>query len=360
MAEGEQDRAELPTPFKLMRARRKGAVARGTDLGFFTGLAAFLGYAWISGQHLSQAMTEAIRGVLMAGTGLAAGHYAVLSAVALLFASVAPPLVLMGGTIFLVVLLFEIIQTGFVFSAEPLKPDFSRINPANGLKRLFSLRLLIETLKNILKLSVYASVGYWTIRSAVQSDLGMIVDGHALAALITTMVFRLIASFVGIALLFAILDQIIVRWDFLKKMRMSRRELRRELREREGDPRLRQKRKQLHAEFVKASQSLRNLRKADVLISNPEHIALALHYDQRSMDAPCVVSMGTNRFAQRLKRLAFIFSVPVIENRALARELYRRSRLNRPIPEHCYRPVADIYKAIRRKDGGKTAEQHND
>jgi len=349
MEENELDKSEQPTPFKLARARRKGAVARGVDLGFFTGLAAFLAYMWIAGPRLAQTIEIAVHDALTMSSDLAAGPYAVLAVAARLFAQAVPLMGLMAVTIFLFVLLFEIVQTGIVFSAEPLKPDFNRLNPVNGLKRIFTFRLLIETLKNVLKLCLYTVAAYIVVRGVLASDIGSITDASSLSALMAHSAFKLLAVFVLLAAFFAVLDQLIVRRDFLKKMRMSRRELRREAREREGEPRLKQKRKQLHAQFVKMSQSLRNMRKADVLITNPQHIAVALHYDRRTMLAPEIVSLGTNHFAQRLRRLAFIYGIPVIENRILARELFRKSGLNQSIPQHCFEPVAEIYNTIRRK-----------
>lgn len=349
--ESEQDKSEQPTPFKLTRARRKGVVARGSDLGFLTGLCAFAGYMWIAGPNLSHSIERAAHDALVASTNLADGSFAVFAVVAALFGSIVQPLLLMVATIFFFVLLFEIVQTGVVASTEPLKPDFSRLNPAKGLRRLFTFRLLIETLKNVLKLCLYTVAAYVVIRGALQTDIGAVTDGLSLSALMAHTGFRLLGAFILLAFIFAVLDQLIVRRDFLKKMRMSRRELRREAREREGEPRLKQKRKKLHAEFVKMSQSLRNMRKADVLITNPQHIAIALHYEPRNMLAPEVVSAGTNQFAQRLRRLAFIYGIPVVENKALARELYRKSGLNRSIPEHCFKPVADIYNTIRRRTG---------
>ncbi len=146
-----------------------------------------------------------------------------------------------------------------------------------------------------------------------------------------------------------VIDQILARGQFLKKMRMDRRELRQEAREREGEPRLKQRRKQLHREFVKSSQSIRGLRSADVVITNPQHLALALRYQPGKSAAPIVVSMGANQLAQRLKRLAFLYGIPIFENRALARELYAKSMLDRQIPESCFKPVADIYNAMRRR-----------
>jgi flagellar biosynthetic protein FlhB len=349
VAETEQDRSESPTTFKLKRAREKGTVARGMDLGFLTGLVAFIGFAWVGGHDLGARISEAVRGVLVSGPSLADGNYSVLAVIPPLFASAAPRIALMCGGIFLVVLLFEALQTGVVFSSQPLKPDFTRLNPVTGLKRLFTLRLLIETAKNVIKLVAYATVAWLVIRNTLESDVGLIRDAPTLLAAMGRVGFRLLVAFALVAMVVAVLDQMIIRRDFLKKMRMSRREVRREHREREGDPRLKQKRKELHSEFVKLSQSLRGLRAADVIITNPEHIALALRYDQRAMKAPMVVSLGTNRVAQRLKALAFIYGIPAIENRTLARALLHRAVLNQEIPEEYFKAVADIYNTLRKK-----------
>ena len=357
MADTSQDKSEQPTSFKLGRAREKGSVARGTDLSFFTALAAIFAYAWIAGPRVGIAVAQASRDAIIQGFALADGRYVVLPVVVTMFATVIPPLLVLIAVVVAVVLFFEIVQTGVVFSAEPLKPDFSRLNPATGLKRLFTLRMMIETGKNVVKLCVYATVGFLIVRNALRSDTGSIVDGGGLLAVMAHSGLRLLAAFVGVAAFFAIIDQLIVRKDFLKKMRMSKQEVRQEAREREGDPRIKQKRKRLHAQLTEMNQSVRGLRGADVLITNPEHIALALRYDRRTMRAPLIVSVGTNRFAQKLKRLAFIYGVPIVENRPLARELFRKSALNLPVPENCFRPVADIYRALRRKSGKARQEQ---
>jgi flagellar biosynthesis protein FlhB len=349
MADSEQDKSEQPTHYKLLRSREKGVVARGMDLGFLTGLSAFLGFVWIVGPALATAIALAGRRALTLGPALSDDRNAPLAAAAMLFAPAMRLIVFLLATVFIVVLLFEIVQTGLVFSGHALKPDFSKLNPANGLKRLLSLRLLIETFKNVLKLVVYTTIAFLIIRSAIQSVVPSIGNGGVLSAAIERLGLLLLAAFVLGAVLFAVVDQLIVRRQFLKKMRMSRREVRREARDREGDPRLKQRRKQLHREFVKANESLRNIRTADLLVANPDHIAVGLQYRAQTMDAPLIVSLGTNDLAQRLKRLAFLYGIPILEDRALARALFHRSALNRPIPERCYQRVADIYIGLRRQ-----------
>lgn len=355
MEEGEQDRSEQPTRFKLQRARQKGTVARGMDLGFLTGLAAFVGFVWMAGPGLIAQLVRAARDALLIGPQLAEGNSAVLVVIGLLFSSLAKPLLLMAGLILLVVLLFEMLQTGVVFSAQPLRPDFGRLNPAKGLKRLFTVRLLIETLKNVLKLAAYSAVGWLVIDGVLRAEIGAVTDARSLLALAGRATFRLLAAFLLVAFGFAVIDQLLVRRDFTKRMRMSRRELRREHRDREGEPRLKQKRKQLHAAFVQASQSVRGMRGADLVIANPDHIALALRYDPARMQAPTVVSRGAGHLARRLKKLAFLYGVPIVERPSLARALFRSCNIHEEIPEAFFRPVADIYNGLKRRaDSGES------
>jgi flagellar biosynthetic protein FlhB len=355
MEDSETDKTERATPYKLERSREKGIVARGLDLGFMASLLAFFCYFWIARGEIAGAVAHAAREALVGGPDLADG--ALIPASAALISEALVPLILLFAVLFGVVLLVEIVQTGMVFSGEPFGPDFTRLNPVNGFKRVFSLRAFVEALKNILKLAVYATLGYLIVTASLKSEQLLVSDARSLFAMIQESALRLLALFLLGAVFFAVLDQIIVRNMFARRMRMSRRELRRELREREGEPRLKNKRRQLHRELARSSQSLRNLRKADVLVTNPEHIAVALQYDSKTMVAPAIVSIGVNHFAQRLKGLAFLYNVPIVENRALAQALVRKATLNGTIPAECFRPVADIYNTLRARLR-KTEESH--
>jgi flagellar biosynthetic protein FlhB len=148
-------------------------------------------------------------------------------------------------------------------------------------------------------------------------------------------------------LIFAAIDQILVRRLFLKQMRMSRREVRRELRDREGEPRIKQRRRQLHAQFAKAAESLRGVPGADVVVTNPTHVAVALKYDNATMEAPVVVAKGAHEFAARIRRTAFVHGVLTIEDKPLARALYAACAAGDPIPEAHYGRVAQIYRKLR-------------
>jgi len=348
MAESEQDKSEQPTPFKLAQARKKGSVARGMDLGFLSALAALLGCAWVAGPEAAIGLSHWMKVALISSGSLSESPSSVLALVSALFFGMARPILAIGIAVFALTLLLEIVQTGIVFSAHPLKPDFSRINPAKGLKRLFSMRLLIETVKNVVKLTVYVVIAVLIIQQVIKVEVPAADDAVKLAAASHRSIMRLLASFALAAIAFALIDQLISRRQFLKTMRMSRRDVRREMRDREGDPRLKQKRKQLHGDFASLSQSLRNLNGADVLIANPTHVAIALRYDARTMHAPLIVSIGTDRIAQKLKRMAMLYGIPIVESPPLARALLRKATLNAFVPDAFFAPVADIYNQIRR------------
>jgi flagellar biosynthesis protein FlhB len=344
MDESELDRSETATPFKLRRAREKGTVPRGVDLGFFAALGAFVAFAWLGG---SQAVVGLARlsGATLGSVGddrEASG--ALIAQMATLFSAVTAPLLAFAGTLFAVVLLVDFLQVGPVFSAQILKPDFSRINPARGLKRLLSWRLLIEAAKSVLKLAVYGLVTALVISAAVRTDLAAIVDGRQLALTLAGNGFRLALYFSVAAFVFAMADQLIARRQFSTKMRMSRRELKREHRDREGDPRVKQKRVDFHREFIKMATSLRNARGADVILTNPTHYAVALRYVAEKMGAPMIVSRGAGSLAERIRRIGFTYGVTIIQDPTLARALFRTRIVEGEIPDSLFAPVAEIYR----------------
>ena len=351
MDESEQDKSQAPSRYKLDRARKKGTVARGTDLGFVAGLTALLGWAWLGGPGFVAAVVQATRGALGIGPRLAEGPTPLLALMALTGDTMLRPLAIALAMIFGVALVFELAQTGFVFTAEPLKPDFSRLNPANGFKRVFSLRMLGQTVKNIAKLIGYSIAAVLFVLAVWRTAIPAITGGDRLLAAMAGNAGRLLLWFLGLAVVFAIVDQLLVRRSFMTKMRMSRREVRREHRDREGDPRVKQRRRKLHSDFVKLAGSLRNVRTADVMIVNPQHLAIALRYDASAMAAPHVVSRGAGEFAARLRRLAFIYGVVIVEDAPLARVLYRRSAIGGEIPEMLFKDVAGIYRRLDRRRG---------
>jgi flagellar biosynthetic protein FlhB len=231
----EQNRSEEPTPFKLKRARERGMVARSMELGFLGGLAALLTFITFAGHGFARQMAAGMRATLASGIRTDGSPDQTRALVGNLAWTMIKPIALLGGTILVIVILLEILQLrGLVFTAHPLKPDFSRLNPAKGVKRLFSLRMLKDTLKSLFKVVIYAIATWLLVRWCVGHYAPIIVDTLRMPEILEAVSTRLLVVFILIAFGFVVIDQVLVRREFLKQMRMSRREVTREAREREG------------------------------------------------------------------------------------------------------------------------------
>jgi flagellar biosynthetic protein FlhB len=349
MSEGqEQNRTEEATPFKLQKAREKGMVARGMDLGFVAGLIGFAAFATMAGAQLIVLLTGTMRRALTSGIGAANDPQAAASLGGRLLWPLLTPIALFGVTLLAVVLLIEIVQLrGLSFSAFPLKPDFTRLNPAKGFKRIFSMRALKEAIKAFLKTAVYTTVAFMVIRSAVDENAIRITDAASLTRVLHAEGIRLLLIFIVVAAIFAVIDQVLARGEFRKQMRMSRRDVTRESKEREGDPRQKSKRKQLHAEFVKQSKGLGNLPGSDLMIVNPRHFAVALSYRPGEMEAPRVTAKAADRQALQLKAAARQHGIPIFEVPALARAIFRETEMGQTIAPTQYHAVAQLYYKIQ-------------
>ena len=345
MAEGQdQNRTEDATPFKLKRAREKGMVARGLDLGFVAGLVGLAAFVLVAGPKLIAVLGVEMRRALVSGIVAAGEPGAATSLAARSLWPVLQPVVLFGSTVLGVVLLVEIVQLrGLMFSATPLKPDFTRLNPAKGLKRLFSMRMLKEAAKSVLKMTGYALIAWLTVRAALAGAAVRVTDAARLGEAMQHGAMRLLLLFILAAMAFAILDQILARGEFAKQMRMSRRDVTREHKEREGDPRLKAKRKQAHAAYAKQAKGLGNLPGSDMMIVNPRHIAVALAYTPGEQAAPVVTAIGADRHALQLKAAAVRLGIPIFEQPPLARALFADSDMGREIAPHHYQAVAENY-----------------
>lgn len=343
MSEGQdQDKTEEATPFRLRKAREKGQVARGMDLGFVGGLLAAIAVGLGGAEGYFAGLAQAMRRTL--GPGLSSGldPAQALAQVGALYGFVLRPLLTLGVVLAILLIALEIVQLrGFLFTATPLKPDFQRLNPAKGLKRLFSVRMLKETAKNIVKILVYAFAAWFIISGAVRAAPAG--DATALAKALAAGLTRLIVTFVALAFGFMVADQLLVRRQFRKQMRMSRRDVTRETKDREGEPRMKQRRRDLHAQLRTQTEGLGKVAGSDLLVVNPEHYAVALKYDAATMRAPQVRAKGRDHFAQLLKRKARLLGVPTIAHPALARAMFVDCAPGEEIRSSHYHGVAALY-----------------
>jgi flagellar biosynthetic protein FlhB len=343
MAEQDQDRNEDATPFKLEEARKKGSVAKSADFLSLAAIAGAVGFLYWMGWSTFQKQLAFDQLILRRAGQLSFEPSTVLDWLRPLFVETLFLLVPFFAVIAIVAIVANMAQTGPVFSFKPVSPDFSRINPAEGFKRVFSMRTLYDALRSLLKLAIIGSVLTLAVWHLVPRLFGLMgVDPVAHARPMFDEVASLLFKLVLAMLVIAFADVLYTRWEFAKRMRMSRRELKDEYKQREGDPRIRARLRQLRAEVLKRSQALRKMPGADVVITNPTHFAVALAYRDGEMAAPQVVCKGAGDFAARIREVAARHAIPVVQNQALARELFFKVEADAFVPEKLYPQVARI------------------
>lgn len=343
MAEQEQNRNEAATPFKLEEARKRGTVPKSIDTNSMMMLAAaviamhFLGASAVADElRLFQALLVNAHQISFEPDGI----------VRLLSHVLGQSLGILGP-VFALLVVFAILanlgQTGPVFTFVPLKPDLERINPVAGFKRLFSVKLLMESLKTFLKFLLLGAVLYMALNQVFPTlvatlGMGPAAIGHLILPETVSILIKLL---VALALI-AVLDLAFSRWDFARQLRMSRREVREEVKRREGDPRIKARLRELQREALKRSRSLGRVKDADVLIVNPTRLAVAVKYDKDKVDAPLVIAKGAGFLARRMRAIASKSQVPVVQNKALARALFASVGIDQPVPSDFYSTLAKI------------------
>lgn len=241
-------------------------------------------------------------------------------------------------------------QTRMLVTGEALKPKFSRLNPLQGFKRLFSLHSVVEALKGLLKISIllYLIYSYFQKVSASFSNFLDMELGQSCAILyndILTLIFQVIIAFIALAAA----DYFYQWWDYERKLRMSKEEIKEEYKQLEGDPKVKGKIKEIQRKRAQ-QRMMQQVPGADVVIRNPTHFAVALRYKPERDDAPVVVAKGVDELALRIVKVAEENRVAVVENVPLARALYAGTDLDRQIPQEFYGPVAEVLVYVLKLD----------
>lgn len=354
MAESEQNKTEQPTPFRLQEARKRGQVPRSAEFGGTLILLAFSVTLVVTAGRLAGACAEALRDCLrLAGSAPMAGG-ALARWIAGAFAPVGQALVPLVLAVVVVALAGNVLQTGFVFSTHPLKPDVTRMNPAQALKRLFGLRTLWDLARLGIKVGALALLAWYAM-----GKLTAVVGAIALASpaqlpRLTLAVFGKVAAWLlAVMVLLAVVDVLFSRKEYLRKLRMSRRDVKDETKHHEGDPAIRAKRRRLAAELLKRTRAVGRVAEADVLMTNPTHLAVALRYRPRSMRAPVVLAKGSDRVAARMRRLAERHGVPMLRSPELARALFRECGVDEPVPAELFGQLAPVYRWLMSRPGNR-------
>jgi len=338
----DQERTEKPSQKRRDEARQKGQTARSQDASsaaiLLSCLAFFYFYAPVMMSKINGMMRESFR---TAGEfDINAGSVSLLSSqtIGQIMGILFPLFVLVVA----IAIVINLVQTGFIFSFEAIQPKLSKIDPIKGFTRLFSLRSLVELTKNIAKISVVAVVVYLTIRGELDTVImlssrppgGILID---IAKTSVAILFKTCWVLVAIA----ILDYAYQRWEFEKNLKMSKQEVKDEHKQTEGDPLVKARIRRLQRERAR-HRMMAKVPQADVVVTNPTHLAIALKYDQESMSAPTVVAKGAGHIAAKIKEIARDNGIPLVENKPLAQVLNKMVDVDQTIPPLLYKAVAEV------------------
>jgi flagellar biosynthetic protein FlhB len=343
MSEQELNQNEAATPYKLEQARKRGQVAKSADLVsavvFGAAVLVLYGYGWTSVRDVM----HFDRLLMIQGLADHEGGQALWRLVDQSLRQTLMFLMPLLGTIILAAIVGNLAQTGFNFTWQPLEPDLQRVNPMQGFKRIFSMRTLFDTLRTGIKLLILGVVVYGGLK-ALLPHFGQMASlpPWAMLHLLVTDVAALTGKLALALGVIAVIDFGYSHREFAKKMRMSRRELKDEGKHREGDPRIRARLRELRREMLKRTMALRKTRDADVVLTNPTHVAVALKYRHGEMDAPVVVGKGKGAMAAAVRKIAARHGIPVVQNPSLARALYAAADIDQQIPERLFTDVARI------------------
>lgn len=352
MADEEQSKTEQPTPFRLQEARERGQVPRSAELGGVLVMIAFSIALIVGAAGLVSAFSLALRACLQLAGNAPAPSGELMHWVGNAFAPVWQALTPIVLAVVVMAVAGNVLQTGGVFSGFPLKPDFTRLNPAQALKRLFGVRTLWELAKLVLKLGALA-LFVWIAYGHLDTTVAAFAQAQpSQLPVLLLRVFTKVATWVLATLLvLALIDMLFARREYLRKLRMSRRDLKDEVKRREGDPSIRAKRRRLILEMLKRSRSIRRVPEADVVMTNPTHVAVALRYRPKSMRAPVVLAKGSDRVAARIRTIAQRSGVPMLRSPELARALFRECGIDQPVPEHLFESLAPVYRWVMSRPG---------
>jgi len=342
------EKTEKATPRRREEARKKGQVFRSQDLSAavillasFTALYAFMPYMMdVFNQFMVKYISYRSTGDLTAEI-----INVIMLDVAITMLKLTLPIL---ATALLAAYIVSVAQVGFIFSGESLQFKLERIDPISGAKRVFSKRAIVEMVKSIFKVTIVGYILYTVVRNKfflfpAMADMELVT----LLIVIGKLVFEMAIKVGACLFILGIMDFIYQWWEYEQSLKMSKQEIKEEYKQMEGDPLIKAKQKQRQRE-VAMRRMMTEVPKADVVITNPTHFAVALKYDAETMAAPLVVAKGQDYMAQRIKDLAREHEVQIVENPLLARTLFYSLDIGQSIPQELYNAVAEVLALVYR------------
>lgn len=342
----ESQKTEEPTSHKLSEAREKGNVITSQEVSNFAILLGAALTAAFLGPFMAERLANATGGLLanvhaitFDAVNVGDVLLEVLFEVAIGMAPIALLLMVLGAGAKLVV-------GGFLLSAESMKPSLSKLSLIKGLKRMFSLKSLVEFAKGLVKLAIVGTIVYLlAVPQVDRVEVLMQMDVAAAAEETRLVLVRMFSGVVGVMAVIAGLDYMYQRYEYLKQMRMSKQEIKDEHKQSEGDPMVKGRLRQIRAERAR-SRMMAAVPTADVVVTNPTHFAVALKYEIESMGAPRVVAKGADDVAMRIREVANENDVTIVENPPLARALFSTADIDDEVPPEHYKAVAEVISYV--------------
>ncbi len=351
----QSEKTEAPTPRRRQEAREEGNVARSTDLtAAVTLLGGVVLLGWF-GTNLLAALKHMMRMFMSGDFADSARGGDLGSAWTLIwYAGGEAMMPLVGGLVALAILI-SVMQVGFLVTLKPLQPKFSKLSPIRGTQQLFSKRSAMRLAMALGKVAIVGAVAAFTIWQFYAqvlglTDLAAVAAFAAAAELVYILAFRVAITLIVLA----VIDYCYQRWQHEQDMKMTKQEVKEEFKRMEGDPMIKQRRARV-ARQLAMQRIAQAVPRADVVVTNPTHFAVALQYDGEQMGAPKVVAKGADFLALRIRQLAASHGVPIVERKALARALYRTVEVGQEIPAEHYAAVAEILAYVYRLSGKKIA-----
>ncbi|MEW9697706.1 flagellar biosynthesis protein FlhB [Paenibacillus sp. SI8] len=345
------EKSEPATPKKRQDARKKGQVAKSMDLpAAFILLFSFFSFIMF-GSYMKERIINMFRNILenQLTMDITMGNVHVL------FRDLLTQGFYITAPIFIIVVIIAIagnyLQIGFMFIGEPLMMKFSKINPIAGFKRIFSMRTIMDFLKSTLKLSIIGYAVYSTLTAEKAKIFGL---GHAplesTFSFIASVTLKLGIKIGVILIVLAVFDFIYQKYEHEKSLRMSKQDIKDEYKKSEGDPHIKGKIRAKQRQMA-MQRMMQEVPKADVIITNPTHFAIALKYDASNMQAPVVLAKGTDYMALKIREIAKQNSVMTMENKPLARAIYAQVEIGESIPAELFQAVAEVLAYVYKVKG---------
>jgi len=347
-----QERTEKGTGKRRSEARKRGQVANSREIPATLILLAALGVFHFAGAHLFEQCAALVSEVFRNLHTIRLGTITAVSALAADIFQTVILILLPFFVPFLVAgLVGNVAQIGFEIHGEALGLKFSSMNPIAGIKRIFSLRGLVELAKSVLKIAFIGAIA-WSVVSGYLKEFPALVrwDLGALWSFTAQVTFKIVFYVFLAMLVLSALDYIYQRWQHEESLKMTKQEVTDEHKQSEGDPKVKSRIRSLQRQTA-YHRMMAEVPKADVVITNPTHLAIALRFKPDEMTAPRVVAKGAGTIAERIRETAREHSVPIVENKPLAQTLFKMTELGDYIPVELYRAVAEVLAYVYRLKG---------